>query len=52
MSNRIIDHKFREILLPTILIAMALNISSIVDATFVANFIGYNGQAALQVLNQ
>ncbi len=49
MSNRIIDHKFKEILLPTILIAMALNITSIADSSFVANFIGHNGQAALQV---
>ena len=50
MSNEIITHKFRELLLPTILIAMALNITSIVDASFVANFIGHDGQAALQVL--
>lgn len=50
MNNEIITHKFKELLLPTILIAMALNISSIVDSSFVANFIGHNGQAALQVL--
>ncbi len=51
MSNEIINHKFRELLLPSILIAMALNISTIVDSSFVATFIGYKGQAALQVLN-
>ena len=50
MSNEIINHKFRELLLPSILIAMALNISAIVDSSFVATFIGHNGQAALQVL--
>ena len=50
MSNKIVTHKFRELLLPTILIAMALNISSVVDSSFVATYIGHNGQAALQVL--
>ena len=50
MSNEIITHKFRELLLPTILIAMALNITAVVDSSFVATFIGSNGQAALQVL--
>jgi hypothetical protein len=30
---------------------MALNIATIVDSSFVATFIGYEGQAALQVLN-
>ena len=51
MKNEIIRHKFRELLLPTILIAMALNITSIIDSSFVANFIGHNGQAALQVVD-
>ena len=50
MSNKIVTHKFRELLLPTILIAMALNITSVVDSSFVATYIGHNGQAALQVL--
>ena len=50
MSNKIITHKFRELLLPTILIAMALNITTVVDSSFVATYIGHNGQAALQVL--
>lgn len=50
MSNEIITHKFRELLLPSIHIAMALNITAIVDSSFVATFIGHNGQAALQVL--
>ena len=50
MSNEIISHKFRELLLPSLLIAMALNIASVVDASFVATFIGNDAQAALQVL--
>ena len=50
MSNEIITHKFRELLLPSLLIAMALNIASVVDASFVSTFIGHDAQAALQVL--
>ena len=50
MSNEIITHKFRELLLPSLLIAMALNIASVVDASFVSTFIGHNAQAALQVV--
>ena len=50
MTHEIISHKFREIFLPTMLIAMAFNITVIVDASFVATYIGHNGQAALQVL--
>ncbi|AWX32785.1 MATE family efflux transporter [Methanosphaera sp. BMS] len=51
MSNKIIYHKFKQLLLPSLLIAMALNITSIVDSSFIATFIGYNGQAALQTLS-
>ena len=51
MSNNIIFHKYKELLLPSLLIAMALNITSIVDSSFIATFIGYNGQAALQTLS-
>ena len=36
--------------MPSLLIAMALNIASVVDASFVSTFIGHNAQAALQVL--
>ena len=50
MSNEIVTHKFRELLLPSIFISMALNITVIVDSSFVATFIGHNGQAALQTL--
>ncbi len=50
MSNRIITNKFKELLLPSIFIAMALNITSIIDTSFISLFIGTNGQAALQVL--
>ena len=49
MSNKIIDHKFREILFPTLLIVMTINLTSMADLVFVAHFIGHNGQAALQV---
>lgn len=49
MSNKIINHKFREILFPTLLIVMTINLTSMADLVFVANFIGHNGQAALQV---
>lgn len=49
MSNKIINHKFREILFPTLLIVMTVNLTSMADLVFVANFIGHNGQAALQV---
>ena len=51
MSNEIIYHKFKELLLPSILIAMALNISAIVDSSFVALFIGSEAMAALQTLS-
>ena len=50
MSNEIISHKFKELLLPSILIAMALNITSVVDSSFVSTFLGSYAQAALQVL--
>ena len=50
MENIIADNKFKELLLPTVLIAMALNVTAIVDSMFVSTFIGANGQAALQVL--
>ena len=50
MSNEIISHKFKELLLPSLLIAMALNITSVVDSSFVSTFLGSYAQAALQVL--
>ena len=40
MSNEIIKIKFNELLLPTLLVAMTLNISAVVDSFFVASFIG------------
>ena len=50
MDNIIVDNKFKELLLPTVLIAMALNITAIADSMFVSTFVGANGQAALQIL--
>ena len=50
MKVIIAEKKFRELLIPTILIAMALNITAIVDASFVATYVSADAQAALQVL--
>ena len=50
MKNIIANHKFRELLLPTILIAMALNITAIVDSFFVSSFIGDTALSAIQLL--
>ena len=50
MENIIVDNRFKELLLPTVLIAMALNITAIADSMFVSTFVGANGQAALQIL--
>ncbi len=48
--NRIINNKFRELILPTLLIAMALNITAIVDSIFVSSFVGPDALAALEIL--
>ena len=48
--NRIINNKFRELILPTILIAMALNITAIADSIFVSSFVGPDALAALEIL--
>ena len=50
MSNTLANIKFRELLLPTILIAMALNITAIVDSIFVSTFIGDVALAAIEIL--
>ena len=50
MSNEIISHKFRELLLPSLVRAMEVTNASVVVAIFVSTFIGHNAQAALQVL--
>lgn len=50
MNFKIADSKFKELLLPTLLIVMALNISSVVDSFFVGSFIGKNAVAAIEVL--
>lgn len=50
MDFKIADNKFKELLIPTILIAMALNISAVVDSFFVASFIGQNAVAAIEIV--
>ena len=50
MNFKIADSKFKELLLPSLLIVMALNISSVVDSFFVGSFIGPNATAAIEVL--
>lgn len=50
MNFKIADSKFKELLLPTLLIVMALNISAVVDSFFVTSFIGKNAAAAIELL--
>ena len=50
MNFKIADSKFKELLLPTLLIVMALNISSVVDSFFVGTFIGEYAVGAIEVL--
>lgn len=50
MSNEIINIKFNDLLLPTLLVAMTLNISAVVDSFFVASFIGESAIAAIDIL--
>ena len=50
MNFKIADSKFKELLLPTLLIVMALNISAVVDSFFVTSFLGKNAAAAIEVL--
>ena len=50
MNFKIANSKFKELLLPTMLIVMALNISSVVDSVFVGIFIGEYAVGAIEVL--
>ena len=50
MNFKIADSKFRELLLPTLLIVMALNISSVIDSFFVGSFIGELAVGDIEVL--
>ena len=50
MNFKIADSKFKELLLPTLLIVMALNISSVIDTFFVGSFLGKNAVAAIELL--
>ena len=50
MGSGIANIKFKELLLPTLLVAMALNISAVVDSFFVSSFIGESAVAAIDLL--
>lgn len=50
MDFKIVDSKFKELLLPTLLIVMALNISSVIDSFFIGSFIGPDAVAAIELL--
>ena len=50
MNFKIADSKFKELLLPSLLIVMALNISSVIDSFFLGTFIGPNAVSAIEVL--
>ena len=50
MNFKIADSKFKELLLPSLLLVMALNLSSVVDSFFVGSFIGPNAVAAIELL--
>lgn len=50
MDFKIADSKFKELLLPTLLIVMALNISSVIDSFFIGSFIGPDAVAAIELL--
>ena len=50
MNFKIADSKFKELLLPSLLIVMALNISSVVDSFFVGTYIGPTAVSAIEVL--
>ncbi|WP_407454594.1 MATE family efflux transporter [Methanobrevibacter sp.] len=50
MDFKIADSKFKELLIPSLLLVMALNISSVVDSFFVGSFIGPNAVAAIELL--
>ncbi|WP_407430876.1 MATE family efflux transporter [Methanobrevibacter sp.] len=50
MNFKIADSKFKELLIPSLLLVMALNLSSVVDSFFVGRFIGPNAVAAIELL--
>ncbi|WP_296795910.1 MATE family efflux transporter [uncultured Methanobrevibacter sp.] len=50
MNFKIADSKFKELLIPSLLLVMALNISSVVDSFFLGRFIGPNAVAAIELL--
>ena len=50
MNFKIADSKFKELLIPSLLLVMALNLSSVVDSFFVGSFIGPDAVAAIELL--
>ncbi|WP_407375054.1 MATE family efflux transporter [Methanobrevibacter sp.] len=50
MYGNLSKKAFRRILLPTMLIVMATNVTAIIDSFFVSSFIGQNGLAAIELL--
>ena len=51
MSKDIIANiKYKELFIPTLLIAMALNVASVVDTMFIASFIGESAVSAIELL--
>lgn len=50
MNFKIADSKFKELLVPTLLIVMALNISAVVDSFFLGTYLGPNAVAAIDLL--
>ena len=42
--------KYKELFLPTLLVAMALNLAAVVDSMFVARFLGPSAAAAIELL--
>ncbi|SDA64481.1 MATE family efflux transporter [Methanobrevibacter millerae] len=50
MNFKIADSKFKELLIPSLLLVMALNLSSVVDSFFVGSFIGPDAVAAVELL--
>ncbi|WP_407416000.1 MATE family efflux transporter [Methanobrevibacter sp.] len=50
MNFKIADSKFKQLLIPSLLLVMALNLSSVVDSFFVGRFIGPHAVAAIEVL--
>ena len=49
-NSRLIDEKFKQYLLPGIMMAMALQLGNIVDIILVGNFLGAEAMAAIRLV--